>query len=112
MKPFKAKQVYYVIGVLLLSLSFAEAHSQDSYTPPQLNLTEREFSDTQVQERSWDDGLRFQINENPYSERAIASDQELQDEISRDPSSEFDPLELNFETDVKKWRWEDIEHQP
>lgn len=93
-----------------LSLGLSSAYAGDTYQAPEFGLKERQLDHVEVKKNKWDSGLRFQVQENAYSDRSIASDENEQSP-SRDPSS-YEPLDLSFDTDVQEWRWEDIEHQP
>ena len=106
------KQITILFAFSVASTAFAQNDS-DTYQAPEFNLRERSLDHVEVRSGNWDSSMRFRVHEDPMRDRGIASDEEYSsdNQISRDPSS-YEPLELNFETDVQKWRWQDIEHQP
>lgn len=107
-----SKKLLALISSLAFIFGATALSANDTYHAPEFNLKERQFDHVKARGENWDTGQRFRVEERPYSDRAIASDKdEIAPEPSRDPSS-YEPLELNFETDVQKWRWKDIEHQP
>jgi len=59
-----------------------------------------------------DSGLNYKVEDKPYNDRAVASDEEptKKEKVSRDPSSKS-----NVEYDnknVEMWKFEDIEQHP
>lgn len=107
------KQTIVILGLILFTSAMANDQNKDTYQAPGFTLKERNLDHVEMRGGNWDSSARFRVLEDPMRERGIASDEEYADDhqISRDPSS-YEPLELNFETDVQKWRWQDIEHQP
>lgn len=106
------KKLLALSASLGLILGATTLSATETYQAPEFNLKERQFDHVKARGENWDTGQRFRVEERPFSDRTIASDKdEMVPEPSRDPSS-YEPLELNFKTDVQKWRWKDIEHQP
>ena len=78
----------------------------DVYSPPQVHLKDREIGHVQVKEGSWDGQTGFRVQERPFSERSIASDEVEEVTPTRDPSS-ISIEDLKFEADVQRWKWQD-----
>lgn len=112
LKPKTQKQLMRLCFIIMLPWSIG---AQESYQAPQLELQARDQQYIHVHTDQFDQRQHFRVQERPFSERTIASEEEEVKKgdwnSGRDPSSVEGPAQLieriELDSDVQRWNWQD-----
>lgn len=100
-----------LLTLSMIFLSFS-VYSEEYKAPKvKLKTVDQKQLNVSVQSGNLDSGLNYKVEDRPFNDRAVASDEEpaKKSKKGRDPSSK---TLVEYEQDVKMWKFEDIEDHP